>query len=375
MDFVVPLKDVSVPEKKQAKFECAITKDVAKVMWHRGDDVITSDQKYDIIDDGKKHMLVINCCEFEDEDDYTVAVLGRTSTARLAVEGIRLKVVSPLRDQTVKEGATARFELELSHDDVPVTWYRNEVKVHPSRTLLTLAEGRRHVLEIKDVTLDDICQVKAEAKGVPCMANLTVIEGDAYFTVKLQDYTAVEKDQVVLECELNKEVDVIWYRNQAEVRPSKTVAVRAEGRRRTLVLKRVGHEDAGQYTCDCGTDKTTAALHIEARQVKVLRPLYGAEVFDGETARFQVELSEDDVHGQWKLNGQVLDPTADVEIVEDGAKHTLVLYNCKVPQTGEVAFSAANARCQANLKVKELPVSFITPLSDLHVYERDEAKS
>lgn len=206
MDFVVPLKDVSVPEKKQAKFECTITKDVAKVMWHRGDDVITSDQKYDIIDDGKKHMLVINCCEFEDEDNYTVAVLGKTSMARLTVEGkcccrnaigqpsvdgwpcplpaddscdaatgIRLKVVSPLRDQTVKEGATARFELELSHDDIPVTWYRNEVKVHPSRTVLTLAEGHRHVLEIKDTTLDDICQVKAEAKGIPCMANLTVI--------------------------------------------------------------------------------------------------------------------------------------------------------------------------------------------------------
>lgn len=39
-------------------------------------------------------------------------------------------------------------------------------------------------------------------------------------------------------------------------------------------------------------------------------------------------------------------------MVEDGAKHTLVLYNCKVPQTGEVAFSAANASCKANLKVK-----------------------
>ena len=42
----------------------------------------------------------------------------------------------------------------------------------------------------------------------------------------------------------------------------------------------------------------------------------------------------------------------DIEIVEDGAKHTLVLYNCKVPQTGELAFSAANAKCSANLKVK-----------------------
>lgn len=141
--------------------------------------------------------------------------------------------------------------------------------------------------------------------------------------------------------------------------------------------------------------------------------------------------------------------------MEDGAKHTLVLYNCKVPQTGEVAFTAANAKCSVNLKVKgelslpdfnfccldtfsknstvlvvffsenqklehkailssyckffllfgcckcnsdlhsvngvlnsitlckpknslsestELPVSFLTPLADVHVYEKDEAR-
>uniref|UniRef100_A0AAQ5WXP9 non-specific serine/threonine protein kinase n=1 Tax=Amphiprion ocellaris TaxID=80972 RepID=A0AAQ5WXP9_AMPOC len=206
------------------------------------------------------------------------------------------------------------------------------------------------------------------------MANLTVIEGDAYFTVKLQDYTAVEKDQVVLDCELSKDVDVMWYHNEAEIKASKMVSIKAEGKRRTLVIKRVGDKDKGQYVCDCGTDKTTATLHIEARHIKVVRPMYGVEVFDGETARFEVELSEDDVHGQWKLNGEILSPSADTEIVEDGAKHTLVLYNCRVPQTGEVAFSAANAKCSANLKVKELPVSFITPLADLHVYEKDEAK-
>lgn len=38
--------------------------------------------------------------------------------------------------------------------------------------------------------------------------------------------------------------------------------------------------------------------------------MYGAEVFEGETARFEVELSEDDIHGQWKLNGEVLSPSS-----------------------------------------------------------------
>lgn len=38
--------------------------------------------------------------------------------------------------------------------------------------------------------------------------------------------------------------------------------------------------------------------------------MYGVEVFDGETARFEVEISEDDIHGQWKLKGEVLAPSA-----------------------------------------------------------------
>lgn len=75
----------------------------------------------------------------------------------------------------MKEGKTARFELELSHENIPVTWYKNDVKIHPSRTVVTHVDGKKHVLEIKEVTLDDTCQIKAEAKGIPSMANLTVI--------------------------------------------------------------------------------------------------------------------------------------------------------------------------------------------------------
>jgi hypothetical protein len=51
-------------------------------------------------------------------------------------------------------------------------------------------------------------------------------------------------------------------------------------------------------------------LSMPARHIKVVRPLYGVELFDGETARFEVEISEDDVHGQWKLNGEILSPSS-----------------------------------------------------------------
>lgn len=95
--------------------------------------------------------------------------------------------------------------------------------------------------------------------------NIPIPEGDAYFTVKLQDFTAVEKDKVALDCELNKDVDVMWYHNEAEIKPSKVVTIKAEGKRRTLFISRVADKDKGQYVCDCGTDKTSATLHIKGK--------------------------------------------------------------------------------------------------------------
>lgn len=48
---------------------------------------------------------------------------------------------------------------------------------------------------------------------------------------------------------------------------------------------------------------------LSARLIKVERPLYGVEVFVGETARFEIEISEPDVHPIWKLKGETLTPS------------------------------------------------------------------
>ena len=83
--------------------------------------------------------------------------------------------------------------------------------------------------------------------------------------VKLQDYTATEKDEVTLDCELSKDVPVIWYHNDKEIIASKMVVMKSEGTRRTLVLKKVEDGDKGKYKCDCGTDQTLATLNIEGK--------------------------------------------------------------------------------------------------------------
>lgn len=92
-------------------------------------------------------------------------------------------------------------------------------------------------------------------------------EGAARFVVKLQDYTAVEKDEVTLDCELSKDVPVRWFYKETEIKASKMVTMRAEGKRRILTIKKVEDKDKGQYTCDCETDKTSCNINIEGKQV------------------------------------------------------------------------------------------------------------
>ncbi len=89
-------------------------------------------------------------------------------------------------------------------------------------------------------------------------------EGDAYFTTKLQDYTAVEKDEVTLMCELSKSgAQVKWLKDGKEITPSKNVLIKADGKKRILTVKKAEKANIGEYVCDCGSDITAAKLNIE----------------------------------------------------------------------------------------------------------------
>lgn len=105
-----------------------------------------------------------------------------------------------------------------------------------------------------------LCWRKCSVKLYVC-----VPEGDAVFVVKLQDFTATEKDEVSLDCELSKDVPVVWYHSEKEITASKMVVLKSEGTRRSLVLKKVEQSDKGKYVCDCGTDKTSAYINIEGK--------------------------------------------------------------------------------------------------------------
>jgi len=94
---------------------------------------------------------------------------------------------------------------------------------------------------------------------------MLLTEADPYFTVKLQDYSAVEKDDITMECELSKDVPVKWYKDGEELVASNRIAIKTDGLHRILKIKKAAEGDKGVYECDCGTDKTSASVSVERK--------------------------------------------------------------------------------------------------------------
>lgn len=205
--FITPLSDVKVFEKDEAKFECEVSREPKTFRWLKGTQEITPDERFEIISDGTKHALIIKSVAFDDEAKYMFEAEDKRTSAKLIIEGlsaflgkscaivvfepflfivlllmkyfvdigIRLKFITPLKDVTKKERETAVFTVELSHENIPVVWFKNDQRLHTSKVVSMTDDGKFHTLTIKDLTIDDTSQIRVEAMGKSSEAKLTVL--------------------------------------------------------------------------------------------------------------------------------------------------------------------------------------------------------
>jgi obscurin-RhoGEF protein len=66
-----------------------------------------------------------------------------------------------------------------------------------------------------------------------------------------------------LSCEMAQEkMEVIWYKDGKKLSSSSKTRVEASGCIRRLVVQQVGKADAGEYSCEAGSQKVSFCLDI-----------------------------------------------------------------------------------------------------------------
>ncbi|CAG08043.1 unnamed protein product, partial [Tetraodon nigroviridis] len=109
--------------------------------------------------------------------------------------------------------------------------------------------------------------------------------------------------------------------------------------------------------------------------ISIVRGMSPVEVMEPEAALFQVETSlRSGRPPRWTLNGEVLEPSAAVNIDRKGTVHSLCLTSTESSMCGPVVFVAGKSRSTAQLTVKERPLQVSHPLEDIDAKENSSVQ-
>ena len=153
--FLVPLEDKTITEGETAKFSCETSKP-GKPTWKRNGRELRESDRIKMDSSINQHTLTIRNGVVEDEANYTCEIKNESTSAKLKVKELSVEIISPMKDQYVKEGETATFVLNVSKPSEAIQWLKEdrEIRRYDAR-YKTSIEDTKLILTVLDAELGD----------------------------------------------------------------------------------------------------------------------------------------------------------------------------------------------------------------------------
>ncbi|XP_040842367.1 obscurin-like protein 1 isoform X2 [Ochotona curzoniae] len=360
---------------------CELSRAGAPVSWSHNGKLVQEGEGLELQAEGPRRSLCIRAATLAHAGLYTCQCGTQPGAPSLSftvqvTDPPPVKLLSELTPLTVHEGDDATFRCEVSPPEANVTWLRNGTPVTPGPQLQVAQNGSSHTLTVRGCRLEDAGTVTARAGDTATSARLHVRETELLFLRRLQDVRAEEGQDVCLEVETGRvgaAGAVRWVRGGEPLPLNPRLSMAQDGLIHRLFIHGVVLADQGTYGCESHHDRTLARLSVRPKQLRALRPLQDVTVSEGDSATFQLELSQEGVTGEWARGGVRLQPGPKCHIHTEGHTHRLVLSGLGVADSGCVSFTADALRCAARLTVRETPVTFVRGPQDLEVTDGDTA--
>uniref|UniRef100_A0AC11DPM5 Obscurin, cytoskeletal calmodulin and titin-interacting RhoGEF n=1 Tax=Ovis aries TaxID=9940 RepID=A0AC11DPM5_SHEEP len=365
--FTKGLKKEEAMEGATAKLRCELSK-AAPVEWRKGPETLRAGDRVSLRQEGAVCELEIRELTAEDAGEYSCMCGQEKTSATLAVRALPAKFAKGLGKEEAVEGATAILHCELSKA-APVEWRKGPETLRAGDRVSLRQEGAVCELEIRELTMEDAGEYSCVCGQERTSATLTVRALPAKFTKDLKKEEAVEGTTVTLRCELSKAAPVEWRKGPETLRAGDRVSLRQEGAVCELEIRELTAEDAGEYSCVCGQERTSASLTVTAPQVVFRKLLQSLQAEEGTSAILQCELSEPGATVVWSKGGLEVQADGRREPRQQGHVAELVLRGLRREDTGEYTCSCGSQTTSATLSVTAAPVRF---LRELQAQEVDE---
>lgn len=180
------------------------------------------------------------------------------------------KFVKVLKSQQLIEKDTVTLACELDDAGGDVTWFKDgeEIK-QDNKRVQAVKDGRKRKLLIKDAKVSDAGQYSCVSNADKTQAEL-VINYLNKFNKKLKDTTAVEREKLVLEIELQDQTaPAEWKFNGEPIVPSERIEIKnLGGGKHQLVFNNLELGDDGEITVDSGKLNSSCKLTVQKGESK-----------------------------------------------------------------------------------------------------------
>ncbi|XP_026114231.1 obscurin isoform X18 [Carassius auratus] len=354
IEVLEPLKDVSAKEKTSTTLCCKFSAPPKEVRWFKGQTALEASSKYNMKQKDANVQLIIQSLSAEDSGEYRCQVGVCESKAILKVEVRKIQITKHLTDVEVDEDGDAVFTCEVNYADEEVQWTLNDKPLFSNEVNAITHVDKTHTLTLKNLAPQDGGKVSFSIRDVKETVCLKVKEKKAIFLKLLDDVVAEEKGTVTLKCEVSKpRVAPVWRKDGTVLSAGKKYELLHDGKTLGLTIHDVMQADAGEYSCDLGTDLSKSTVTVRDIHIGITKRFKSVEAKAGENCTFECILSrESSEKCTWSLKGQPVTDGGRFQISSKGRKYTLTIKAVSASDSGEVVFTLKDLSSKATLTVE-----------------------
>ncbi|XP_041658850.1 obscurin isoform X26 [Cheilinus undulatus] len=375
LEIAEPIKDVKAKEKSSAMLSCKFSAPPKEVRWFKDQVPLAPSDKYNMKQDATRAQLTIQKLTEEDSGQYSCQSGPAETKGRLSVEVREIKITKHLADTEVDEDSDAAFTCEINYADEEVQWRLNDKVLFTNDVNTITHDGKIHKLTLKNLAPQDGGIITFQVRKVKESVTLKVKEKRAVFLKSLDDVIGEEKGMITLTCEASKpRVSPTWRKEGKVLKAGPKYELLHTGKSLGLIIKDVTKEDAGEYSCDLGTEISKSKVTVREIGIGITKWLKSAEVNEGETCIFECILSRESTDEcSWTINGQTIRNGGRFKITSKGRKYMLTITDVTAADAGEVAFNLKDLNSKTTLTVEGKASSVSKGLQNVSAVQGDDA--
>ncbi|KAM4548970.1 obscurin isoform 2-T2 [Odontesthes bonariensis] len=357
--FLHELKNIQVQEGNGVTLCCELSKLGVPVQWNKGDNVLTSGEKYQMKQSGSTFELLIRKSLPEDSGTYSCVCDDIKTTATVIITAIPVTFKQKLKNQEAVEEGYVTLRCELSKPGVPVEWRRDGQLLKEGQKYQIKQEGRVAEMLAKNLTLTDAGEYSCFAGTVVTSAEIRVRALPVTFKQDVGNLEVKEGDSGVFCCELSKPgATVDWRRGRVILKPGYKYEMKQEGHVAKLIINNVEESDAGKYTCKTEDSQSTAELTVKAPPVMFKTKLRNQQVEEENNVSLSCELSKPGLPVEWRKGKEFLKNDFKYQIKNRNSTMELTIKNTQLEDSGLYSCIYGDVKTTANVTITPIPLSF-----------------